>query len=87
MFLKIFKEQKLFFLQVAEIISINIFQLFVVLYHIQLQQLNQLVQLSVEQPFLDKMLDNVSMLGVVVDDDDGDDDDDVEIYQNHLNFL
>jgi hypothetical protein len=61
--------------------------LFVVLYQIQLQQLNQLVQLLVEQPFLDKMLDNVSMLGVVVDDDDGDDDDDVEIYQNHLNFL
>ncbi len=67
-----------------EIILINIFRSFVVLYHIQQQPLNRLVLPLVEQPFQDKMKSNVS----IVDDDGGDDDDDdVEIYQNHLKFF
>lgn len=59
-------------------------QLSVVLCHIQLQQLNRRVQARLEQPFRDRMVDNV--WGVVVVDDGDGGDDDVEIYQNHLKF-
>jgi hypothetical protein len=50
--------------------------LFVVLYQILLQLLNPQVQELVEQPFQDKMMNNVVMVH---------DDDDVGIYVNHLN--